>query len=141
MNFFQYLFCNQYAEIKDRGGDGRRAQANTLILSAVLISLYIIIVFLAYDYLYPGFVEKNLSMSGMNGRSIGRFLAAVISLIVFFTLKFLIGNKTWYDQTVEQFTRMLPEEQKRVAKKGIQYFVIASLPVAIFIGWALISVF
>ena len=141
MNFFQLLFCNQYAEIKGRGGDPRKAQLNTLILSGALITLYIIIAAIIYAYLSPGFVEKNFSMSGMSGKSIGRTLAAAFSLVVFFTLKILIGNKTWYDQTVEQVNRMLPEEQKRVAKKGIQYFVIASLPVFIFIVWALISLF
>jgi len=141
MNFFQYFFCNQYAEIKGRGGDPRKAQWNTIVLSASLITLYIIIAFVVYGYFNPGFLETNLSLGGMSGRSIGRFLAAVVGIVVYLTLRFLIGNKTWYDQTVEQFDRMPPEEQKRVAKKGIQYFVIASLPVITFIGWALISVF
>ena len=141
MNFFQYLFCNQYAEIKGRGGDPRKAQWITIILSAVLITLYIVIAFVVYGYFYPGFLEKNLSMGDISGRSIGRSLALAVSLVTFFTLKSLIGSKSWYHQTVQQFNRMLPEEQKRIAKKGIQYFVIASLPVFIFIVWALISVF
>jgi len=140
MIFFQYLFYNQYAEIKGRGGDPRRAQLNTLILSAVLITLYVILTFVVYDHFYPRFLEKNLSM-GASGRNIVRTLALAISLVVFFTLRFLIGNKTWYDQTVERFDRMAPEEQQRVAKKGIRYFVLASLPVVIFIMWALISIF
>jgi hypothetical protein len=141
MNFFQYLFCNQYAEISGRGGDGRKAQMNTLILSAALITLYIIIAFVVYGRFFPGYLEKNLSMAGMSGKNTGRLLAVVIGIIVFFMLKFFIGTKTWYDQTVKQFNGMLPEEQKRTGKKGLRYFFIAALPVIIFMVWALASLF
>jgi hypothetical protein len=141
MNFFQYLFCNQYAEINGRGGNTRQAQINTILLSTVLITLYIVIAFVVYDQFYPGFLEKRFSSGYANGKTAGRFLAAVIGLMVFFVLKFFIGTKHWYDKTVEQYTGMLPEEQKRTSKKGIRYFFIAALPVIVFIVWALISVF
>lgn len=141
MNFFQYLFCNQYAEINDRGGNTRKAQFNTILLSTVLITLYIVIAFVVYDRFYPGFLEKHFSSGYANGKTAGKFLAAVIGLAVFFVLKILIGTKRWYDKTVEQFTGMLPDEQKQISKKGIRYFFIAALPVIVFILNALISVF
>ena len=141
MFFFLYLFYNQYAEIKGRGGDTRKAQLNMLILSAALITMYIILAFVVYGYFYPWFLERNLSVAGMSGRTIGRFLAGAMGLIVFFSLRSMIGNKSWFDQAVTQYEKMPTEEQKRVAKKGIQYFVLASLPVAGFIIMALLSVF
>ena len=74
MFFFQYLFYNQYAEISRRGGNARQAQFNTIILSAVLITMLTIVGFIAYDQFYPGFLEKNFSMGGIGGKAVGRFL-------------------------------------------------------------------
>jgi hypothetical protein len=141
MNFFEYLFCNQYAEISNRGGNARKAQLNTIILSAALITLYIVLAFVAYGQLNPGYLEKIFSLGFVNGKAAGRFLGLTVGLVVFFILKFFIGSKEWYDKTVEQYNGMSPEEQKRASKKGIRYFFIASIPVIVFIMWALISVF
>ena len=140
MNFFQYMFCNQYAEISGRGGDGRKAQVNTIILSTALITMYIILVVVAYGRFNPGVPDKLFSFGSMDGKAGGRFLAACLSLIVFFALKFRIGSRAWYDRTVNLYNGMLPEQQKTAAKKGKRYFLIVSLPVVSFILWALLSV-
>lgn len=141
MIFFQFLFYYQYAEISGRGCNGRKAQMNTLILSAALITMYIVIAFVVFAQFNPGYLERNLSMGNINGKFTGRLLAIVIGLIVFFMLKIVIGSKTWYDQTVARYNGMLPEEQKRAGKMGIRYFLIASVPVVVFMLWALSSLF
>src|SRR5258705_13124303 len=136
MNFFQSLFCNQYAEIKARGGDVTKAQLNTILLSTVLITLYIVIIFMLYGRLNPGFLERSFSTSNLSGRTVGRLLAAIVGLMVFILMRRAIGSKAWYDKTVNEFERMRPEEQKETTKKGIRYFMLVSLPVAVFILWA-----
>lgn len=141
MNFFQYLFCNQYAEISNRGGDSSKAQMNTILLSTALFTLYIVIIFVVYGRYHPGYLEEHFSMGRMNGKAVGSFLAAVIGLIVFFILRYFIGSKGWYERTVEQFNALHREEQKKISKKGIWYFFIAALPVILFIIWIFISVF
>ena len=138
MFFFQYLFYNQYSEISRRGGNAKQAQFNTIILATALITLLIIISFVAYDKFYPGFLEKNFTLGGMSGRAVGRLLGAVIGAIVFFVLKFFIGSKDWYDKMVDQFEMLSREEQDRLSKKGLRYFFIAALPVIGFIIWALV---
>jgi hypothetical protein len=100
--------------------------------------MLIIISFIAYDKFYPGFLQKNFSMGDMGGKTVGRFLGAVIGVIVFFILKFFIGSKHWYDRMVDQFEMLNQEEQDRLSKKGLWCFLIASLPVIGFIIWALL---
>jgi hypothetical protein len=138
MFFFQYLFYNQYAEISRRGGNSRQAQFNTIILSTALITMLIIVCFIVYGKFYPGFREKNLSMGGIGGKAVGRLMAAVIGVIMFFILKFFIGSKEWYNRMVDQFEMLGREEQDCVSKKGLRYFFIAALPVIGFIIWALV---
>jgi len=141
MTILQCLLCNQYAEISKRGGDARKAQLNTLLLATALITLLLIIAFVFYDKLNPGFLYKYLGGSSMRGKDIGRLLGAVVGVIIFILLKVTIGQKTWYDKTIEEFNNYSEEEQKRISRKGIRYFFIASLPVILFILDALFSLF
>ena len=141
MNFFQYLFCNQYAKIKEKGGDERRAQFFTIIISTGLISLYIILIVVVYGRTNPPYLEKLLSWGMANNQRFAWFFAAVTNLTVFYSLKYFIGSKDWYAKTVEQYKNLLPEEQKQISKRGARYVFVASLPVIIFVMWAVISVF
>lgn len=141
MDFFQYLFCNQYAEIKGRGGDQTKAQLNTMLLSTILITLYVMIIFIIYGRWNPGFLERSFAVGKTSGRTVGRLLAAMVSLMVFFLMKAAIGSRAWYEKTVSEFEAIAPEEQKRVAKQGIRYFLLAFLPVAALLLWALLSVY
>ena len=112
-----------------------------MLLSTVLITLYIVILFVFYGKTNPGFLERSFAAGNMSGRTVGRLLAAIIGLMVFVLMRAAIGSKAWYEKTVSEFEGLAPEEQKRVAKKGIRNFMVAFLPVAVFIMWALISVF
>ena len=141
MNFFQCLLCNQYLEIYKRGGNVRKSQINMLLLSTVLITLSIILAFIIYDHFYPGFLIKYFGSARLRGKDTGRLLGAVMGVVVFIFLKLTIGTKRWYDDTIEQFNSKSEEEQERIAKKGLRYFVIAFLPVIIFMLNALISMF
>lgn len=141
MTLLQCLFCNQYAEISKKGGDARKAQLNTLLLATVLITLLIITAFVFYDRLNPGFLNKYLGGLGIRGKDIGRLASAIVGVIIFFLLKFTIGQKSWYDKTIEEFNYQSEEEQKRISRKGIRFFFIASLPVIAFILDAIFSIF
>lgn len=137
----QSLLCNQYAEISKRGRDARKAQLNTLVLSIVLITLLIITAGIFYDKLNPGFLNKYLGGFGMRGKDIGRFLAAMIGIVIFFLLKLTIGKKNWYDKTIDEFNSKSEEEQKRISWKGILYFFLLSIPVIAFMTDAIFSIF
>ncbi len=91
MKVFQCLLCNQYAEITKKGVDGRKAQTSTLLLVTAIMTLWVIIVFLLYAYIQPGFLRKNFG--GLSGRNTGRFLAIMFGVIIFLWLKFTIGTK------------------------------------------------
>jgi len=97
MNFFQSLFCNKYATSSGKGGDARIAQVYTIIVSAGLITLYVLIIPVVYARFNPHQPGADL----VNSKAAGKFLAFGISLVVFFTVRFLIGTKEWYDKTVE----------------------------------------
>jgi hypothetical protein len=137
MNFFQSVFWNQYATISRRNGNTRIAQFYTILVSASLITLYLLIIAALYARLNPYQAEADL----INSESSGKLLAAGAGLVIFFTVRFLIGSKEWYEKTVELFLAMNAAEQQRAAKKGGRYLFIASLPVVIFILWLLASLF
>ena len=141
MTLLQCLLCNQYADISKRGGNASKAHLNTLLLSTALITLLIITAFVFYDQLSPGFLNKYLNGLGMRGKDIGRLLGAIVGVIIFFLLKLAIGKKSWYDKTIEEFNNYSVEEQKRISRRGIRFFLIASLPVIFFILDAIFSVF
>jgi hypothetical protein len=139
MNFFYYLFFNQYAEIKGRKGDVSKAQLNTILLSTALLTVYIVIIFVIYGEMNRGFFEKYFKIGSLSGRTVGKLFAVIAGAIVFFLLKAAIGTKKWFNAAVASFEGMSPEMQKATAKKGAQYFLFASIPVILLIGWAIIS--
>jgi amino acid transporter len=113
MTFLQYLLCNQYADISKRGGNVRKAHINTLLLTTVLITLLIITAFVFFDQFHPGFLNKYLGGLGIREKDIGRLLAAVVGVIIFFLLKLTIGKKSWYDNTIEEFKRSKKNQPQR----------------------------
>jgi len=77
----------------------------------------------------------------MRGKDIGRFLAAIVGVIVFLLLKRTIGKKSWYDDTIEEFNNSDEDKQKRISRKGIRFFFIGSLPIILLMLAAIFSVF
>ena len=137
MNFFQYVFCNQYAAIGNRSVNTRFAQFYTIIFSAGLATMYLLIIAVLYARLNPHQAEADLITSKPTGVLFGSGTA----LVVFTTVRLMIGSKEWYDTAVAQYRDMNPEQRQRAARKGGRYLFIASLPVAVFILWLIASLF
>jgi len=141
MTPFQCLLCNQYAEITKNGRDGRKAQLNTLMLLTVMFTLWVVIMMLLYDYIHPGFLRENVIVEGLSGKAIGRLLGCIVGVIIFICLKLTIGTKNWYNKTIEEYNSLPEEEQTRISKKGIRFFIIGFIPIMIGIVLAFTTVF
>jgi hypothetical protein len=59
------------------------------------------------------------------------FASAIVEVVIFFLLKLTVAKK-WYEKPLKNSMIWVKKNKKRISRKGISFFVIASLPVIIF---------
>ncbi|MCB9235157.1 MAG: hypothetical protein H6581_26110 [Bacteroidia bacterium] len=129
MNLLQAVYCNQYYELNPKGkGPAARQNGNMLVTVALVFNFFTLMVLLAV--LVPGFAHfwdhlfRDL-FGDLGGRTIGRIIAAVPLALCYPLVRFTLGTQEKFDQMIQTYEGLDPEEQKRISNRGMIYFFVS----------------
>src|SRR3569833_1059960 len=86
MNLIETIYCSQYYEFKKSGRDPQKGRLNGTLLSAVIIILGGVGVFLVFNKFIGSHLVSGLSSGGFSGKFIGKMVGLVLLLIIGGTL-------------------------------------------------------
>lgn len=135
MNIFKALYCNQYYELKPQGKEASARSNGTRLLTVSMalniITLVVVIMVFSEDFTEAfGDVIKDV-FGRRTGRSVGKIVALVPFLISLPLIRYTLGRESSYNALIKYFEGLSPEAQKRISKKGLQYFVMSMVAMAL----------
>ena len=143
MNALKALYCNQYYELKPKGKEASARDNGTRLLT-VSVALNIIFLVVLMMVFSEGFVDafedilKDI-FGRRRSRSLGKFVALIPFLISYPLIRYTLGRQESYDSLIEYFDQLSPDAQKRISKKGLNYFIASMIGFAV--AFALIMIF
>ncbi|HOP22620.1 MAG TPA: hypothetical protein PK055_00610 [Gammaproteobacteria bacterium] len=127
MNLFKAIYCNQYFELKPKGKENS-AKKNGTVLSAIALLLYFFSVFFILLLLFPDLGREIEGVfKDVFGRRTGRLAAkisvGVIMVLCFIIVKFTLDKDSVYNKTITEFESMSGEQQAKISKQGLIFFI------------------
>ena len=134
---FAYL---QYARLKEGHPSSTSPTSGNIVLAVCLTMLVCSITITLY-LLLPAFADsiddllKDL-FGRSSGKTIGRLIGIFLIILIYPIIKFTIGTKEKFDQTMTDFESMSDEDKEKTAKKGKLFFIlsISSIAIPLLIG-------
>jgi len=129
MNVFKSLYCNQYYELKPKGkAHAARQNGTGLVTVGILFNLFVLlrIIALIFPEIGEAIVDFIDSFFGsLSGRSTGKIIALISMGLIYFIVRYTLGNKINYNRMITSFETLDPQAQKQVSDKGRNYFFIS----------------
>ncbi len=128
MNILKQLYCNQYYELKPQGKEasaldnGTKLVTIALVLYALSISFLLILIFPDLKDFFEDILQDIFGRR--SGRTIGQIIAALFFASFYFLVKLTLGKKESYENTIAEFETLVEEEQKKISKNGLIFFVL-----------------
>lgn len=130
MNLFKALYCNQYYELEPKGKGEEANMYGTRLLTIALvfnvISCFILLMLLSPDFLdWWDDLLKDL-FGRRQSRVVGKLVALVPFVVVYPMVRFSLGTEANYSRLIERFKSLPAEDQKRISRKGLYYFLAST---------------
>ncbi len=134
MNPIKIIYSCRYFDLKKQGKEFTARKSGTLIVS-LLLFLLALSAFLLMILYYPNFETTitefaNKTFGERTGKGISKLVLVLFFGIIFYAIKYTVGNQNSYNKTIEEFSLFTEYEQKKIKKIGNIYFLI---PIIIFI--------
>lgn len=135
MNPIKIIYSCRYFDLKKQGKENTARKSGTLIVS-ILLFLLVLSAFLLSIIYYPNLETTITSFfdkffEGRIGKKISKLVLVLVFGIIFYAIKFTVGNQNSYNRIIEEFSLLTDYEQKRIKRIGNIYFLI---PIIIFIS-------
>lgn len=124
MNFIETIYCSQYYELKKSGRDPQKGRLNGTLLSATVLILGLVGLFLVVNKFVPGHLISSGSGYGFSGRFIGKIVAIVLLLVIGGILSFTIGSKENYNKMILQWEQLPESVLEQTIKTSLKIFGI-----------------
>ena len=135
MNPIKALYWNQYFELAPKGKE-HTARTNGNVLVAISLSMNLFGLIALLVILLPHFghdldhLVKDIFGRGA-GRSAGKIIAIIPIAAFYGMLYFTLGSESGFTKIVEAGKSLSDDDQKKVSKKGIIYFIASLVSTAI----------
>ncbi len=127
MNWFQSIYCNQYAELKAKPTGAANARKNGIIIITVTL---VINIFTAVELLmlfgkqsFLGHEVNDFFHQFSSGRAAGKLIGLLLMGIIGSIIYFTIGRESYYNKTIETFEMQDDTEKKATSRKGAAFFL------------------
>jgi hypothetical protein len=127
MRFLEILYFSQYYELKKSGKDPMKGRLNGTLLSATvlilnIISLWLILLRLAPHSAPVHFVQHLFSGYEGSGKFLGKLIGLALLVTIGWALSNTIGSEKSYLRIAEKYELLTDEAQQKTVKQSLGIF-------------------